>query len=325
MVKYKDYYDTLGVSRKATDKEIKAAYRKLARQHHPDANQGNQEAEEKFKEIAEAYEVLKDPDKRRKYDMLGSNWKAGAEFRPPPDFGGFSFDFGDLSGFGRGPFGGRGGGGSAFSDFFEMVFGQTFGAEGGPAPGPGGAPRPSRGQDQEAELELTLEELAFGTARNIQISGPGLKDKTLEVKIPAGLRAGKKVRVPGEGGISAGGGSRGDLFLKIKVKPHSYYTIDGDNLISDLPISPAKAVLGGEATVSTLDGPVKIVVPPASQSGRMLRLRGKGLPKYKQDGRGDQLAKLKIVVPTEPSAEERELYQKLAELETAKSRAKAGA
>lgn len=324
MVKYKDYYDTLGVSRKATDKEIKAAYRKLARQHHPDANPGSKDAEEKFKEIAEAYEVLKDPDKRSKYDMLGSNWKAGAEFRPPPDFSGFSFDFGDLGGFGRGPFAGRRGG-TAFSDFFETVFGQTFGADGGPAAGPAGAARGSRGQDQEAEIELTLEELAFGTARNIQISAPGLKDKTLEVKIPAGLRAGKKVRVPGEGGISASGGSRGDLFLKIKVKPHTYYTIDGDNLILDLPISPAKAVLGGEATVQTLDGPVKIVVPAASQTGRMLRLRGKGLPKYKQEGRGDQLARLKVVVPTEPSAEERVLYEKLNQLESAKARAKAGA
>jgi len=331
LVKYKDYYDTLGVSRKATDKEIKTAYRKLARQHHPDANPGDKQAEERFKEITEAYEVLKDADKRAKYDMLGSNWKAGAEFRPPPDFGGFSFDFGDLSGFGgRGPFRG-GGGGSAFSDFFDTLFGQTFSAEGGPAgtgpgAGPRGGPRSNRGQDQEAEIELTLDELVHGTARNIQISGPGLKPKTLEVKIPAGLRAGKKVRVPGEGGISMDGGTRGDLFLKINVKPHPYYTIDGDNLITDLPISPAKAVLGGEATVQTMDGPVTIVVPPGSQSGRLLRLRGKGLPKYKQEGKGDHLVKLKLVLPSDLSPEERELYEKLAHLEAAKgAKAKAGA
>ena len=325
MVKYKDYYDTLGVSRKATEKEIKAAYRKLARQHHPDANPGDKQAEEKFKEIAEAYEVLKDADKRKKYDMLGSNWKAGAEFRPPPDFGGFTFDFGDLGGFGRGgPFTGKGS--SAFSDFFEMVFGQSFGPEtGAAAGGPAGGPRHSRGQDQEAEIELTVDELVRGTARNIQISGPGLKPKTLEVKIPAGLRAGKKVRVPGEGGISMDGGTRGDLFLKINVKPHAYYTIDGDNLISELAITPAKAVLGGEATVQTMDGPVTIVIPPGSQSGRMLRLRAKGLPRYKQDGRGDQLVRLKLVLPGDLSAEERALYEKLAELEAAKGRAKAGA
>src|SRR5262249_1626871 len=292
---------------KATEKEIKAAYRKLARQHHPDANPGDKQAEEKFKEIAEAYEVLKDADKRKKYDMLGSNWKAGAEFRPPPDFGGFTFDFGDLGGFGRGgPFTGKGS--SAFSDFFEMVFGQSFGPEtGAAAGGPAGGPRHSRGQDQEAEIELTVDELVRGTARNIQISGPGLKPKTLEVKIPAGLRAGKKVRVPGEGGISMDGGTRGDLFLKINVKPHTYYSIDGDNLISELAITPAKAVLGGDATVQTMDGPVTIVIPPGSQSGRLLRLRGKGLPRYKQDGRGDQLVRLKLVLPGDLSAEERAL------------------
>ncbi|HEY9869833.1 MAG TPA: J domain-containing protein [Candidatus Obscuribacterales bacterium] len=310
MVKYKDYYQTLGVSRSATDKEIKAAYRKLARQYHPDANPGNKQAEEKFKEITEAYEVLKDAEKRRRYDMLGSNWKAGAEFRPPPDFSGFGFDFGDLGGFGKGGFGR--GGGSAFSDFFEMLFGQGFTGQGAPGAAAG---RSMKGQDQEAEIELSVEELARGTTKNIQISAPGLKPKTLEVKIPAGLRSGKKVRVPGEGGVGMSGGGRGDLFLRVKVKPHAQYVVDGDNLISELAITPATAVLGGEATVPTLDGSVKIVIPPGSQSGRMLRLRGKGLPRYKQDGRGDHLVKLKIAIPSQLSSQERSLYEQLARLE----------
>lgn len=316
MVKYKDYYDTLGVARNASDKEIKSAYRKLARQYHPDANPGDPKAEEKFKDITEAYEVLKDADKRRRYDMLGSNWKAGSDFRPPPDFGGgFNFDLGDL------------GKGSAFSDFFEILFGQHFGdaAGGGRAQGARQAARPMKGQDQEAEIELSVEEIARGTTRNIQVSAPGLKNKTLEVTIPAGMRTGKKVRVSGEGGLSGGGGPRGDLYLRIKIKPHPYFTVDGDNLVSDLPISPAKAVLGGEATVVTLDGPVKLVVPAGSQSGRLLRLRGRGLPRYKQEGRGDHLFKIKLVVPAEVTPEERALYEKLAALEDERAHAKKGA
>jgi curved DNA-binding protein len=309
LVKYKDYYASLGVTRSATEKEIKSAYRKLARQYHPDANPGNKEAEEKFKELTEAYEVLKDPDKRRKYDMLGSNWKAGSDFRPPPDMGGYNFDFGAFGDFGRG---------SAFSDFFEMLFGAPFGG------GAAGAPRPGqtlRGQDQEAEVELAVEELAHGATRTLQISAPGAKPKTLEVKIPAGVRAGSKVRIPGEGGPSMSGGTRGDLYLKVKVKPHQNFQVEGDNLVSELQVSAPDAVLGAEATVHTLDGPVRIVVPPGSQSGRLLRLRGKGLPKVKQEVRGDQLVRIKVVIPTAITDEEKALYQQLAKLDKDKSKA----
>jgi curved DNA-binding protein len=303
MVKYKDYYETLGVKRNADEKEIKAAYRKLARQYHPDANPGSKTAEEKFKEISEAYEVLKDADKRRKYDTLGANWKNGADFEPPPDFGGFSFDFGNMQG-------------SPFSDFFETLFGQHFGSptnQGGPPNfrGPRG-----KGQDTEAEIELTIEEVAKGTTRNIHVSGPSSsKPKTLQVKIPAGVRTGSKVRVPGEGGMSMGGGESGDLFLKVKIKPHPVFTIEGENLISELPITPAQAVLGGEASVQTLDGPVRINIPALSQNGKMLRMRERGLPKLKQSVRGDQLVRLKITIPTVLTAEEKALYEQLLELE----------
>jgi curved DNA-binding protein len=305
MVKYRDYYETLGVKRNADEKEIKAAYRKLARQFHPDANPGDKTAEEKFKEISEAYEVLKDPEKRRKYDTLGANWKNGVDFEPQPGFGGFAFDFGNV------------GAGSPFSDFFETLFGQHFGApsnQGGPPNFRGG--RQTKGQDTEAEIELTIEEVAKGTTRNIHVSGPtSTKPKTLQVKIPAGVRTGSKVRVPGEGGVSISGGGAGDLFLKVKIKPHPNFTIEGENLISELAITPAQAVLGGEASVMTLDGPVRINIPALSQTGKMLRMRERGLPRLKETTRGDQLVRLKITIPTALTPEEKALYEQLLQLE----------
>lgn len=314
MVKYKDYYETLGVSRNADEKEIKAAYRKLARQYHPDANPGDKTAEEKFKEVSEAYEVLKDPEKRRKYDTLGANWKNGADFTPPPGFGGFAFDFGNMETFGRG---------SPFSDFFETLFGQHFGPPTNDSAPTGFGRRTTKGQDTEAEIELTIEEIAKGTTRNIHISGPtSTKPKTLQVKIPAGVREGSKVRVPGEGGLSmVSGGTNGDLFLKVKIKPHPQFQIEGENLVSELQISPAQAVLGGEATVQTLDGNVRINIPALSQNGRLLRLRERGLPKLKQSTRGDQLVRLKIVLPASVSPEEKALYEQLLAIEQRKAAA----
>lgn len=310
MVKYQDYYSTLGVQRTATDKEIKAAYRKLARQFHPDANAGNKAAEEKFKEISEAYEVLKDSDKRRRYDQLGANWKAGADFTPPPGFGGFNFDFRNFTDVQ----------GSPFSDFFEALFGQQFGTGAGETVSFG---RRNKGQDSEAEIELTLEEVLKGTARNIHVSAPHARPKTLQVKIPAGVKQGSKVRVPGEGGPSASGGPPGDLYLKVKIKPHPVFALEGDAVVSELPISPALAVLGGEASVPTLDGPVNIKIPPLSQNGRMLRLRERGLPRLKQATRGDQLVRLKIVIPDSVTAEEKALYEQLAACENKGSKSKA--
>jgi curved DNA-binding protein len=208
--------------------------------------------------------------------------------------------------------------GSPFSDFFETLYGQHFGAptneQGGP---PGfGRGRTAKGQDTEAEIELTIEEVAKGTTRNIHVSGPtSTKPKTLQVKIPAGVKTGSKVRVPGEGGMSMTGGDAGDLFLKVKIKPHPVFSIEGENLISELTISPAQAVLGGEASVMTLDGPVRINIPPLSQTGKMLRMRERGLPKLKQSTRGDQLLRLKISIPTTVSPEEKALYEQLLQLE----------
>lgn len=312
-VKYKDYYAALGVDRKASDKDIKAAYRNLARKFHPDANPGDKSAEEKFKEIAEAYEVLKDPEKRRRYDMLGANWKNGAEFTPPPGFGGFTFDFGNMGGFGGGA-----GQSSPFSDFFDMLFGQTFGQPG--AAGAAGGAAHRKGADQEAAIELTIEELARGAARNIQVTKPGAAAKALQVKIPAGVRPGSRVRVPGEAASAVPGGPAGDLFLRVKVKPHPIYTLDGDNLISELVISAPIAVMGGEATITTLDGPVQINIPPLSNNGRMLRLRERGLPRLKQTARGDHLVRLKVQLPTELSAEEKAHWQALAALDRDKKK-----
>jgi len=311
LVKFKDYYDTLGVSRSSSEKEIKVAYRKLARQFHPDANKGNKASEEKFKEITEAYEVLKDSEKRKRYDALGANYKAGSDFRPPPEYGNFGFDFGAA--------------GAPFSDFFEMLFGQAGGMGGAQAGGfrtAGGGPQPAarrRTADQEAEIELSVEELAHGSTRTLQISGPGVKAKTLEVKIPAGVRAGSRVRVPGgDKGANLGVGA-GDLYLRVKVKPHPYFTIDGDNLVCELNITPAQAVIGGEVLVNTIDGPVRIRVPETTQSGKMLRLREKGLPKLKSQQRGDQLVKLRIALPGKISDDERKLYEQLAKLELERS------
>ncbi len=317
-VKFKDYYETLGVSRQATEQEIKGAYRKLARKFHPDANKGTKGSEEKFKEIGEAYEVLKDPEKRRRYDMLGANYKAGADFRPPPGAGGANFDFGNLGGMG---------GNSSFSDFFEMLFGQSMAGQGS-APNPfsgagafGGAgtfagqsrTRASRQPARhEAEIELTIEEMAKGTTRTLEITAPGASAKQVEVKIPAGVRPGSKVRVAG-GKTGADGA---DIYLTVKAKPHSYFTLDGNHLLCELNLLPSQAVLGTEVTVTTLDGPKTVKVPAGSQAGRTLRLRGRGLPGMKGAPAGDQLVKIKIVIPTKPTAEELKLYEQLAKLES---------
>lgn len=316
MVKYKDYYATLGVDRKASDKEIKSAYRGLARQYHPDTNQGDPKAEERFKEITEAYEVLKDPEKRKRYDLLGANWKAGADFKPPPGFSDFQFDFGNFGGF-------RSAGGSSgptpFSDFFETLFGQTFGNASSNA-SRGGFSTGRRPAPSEFEIELSIEEMAKGTTRNIQITHPGAKGKTLQVKIPAGVRPGSKVRVPAQAAPSPSGASSGDIFLKVKTKPHPIFSIEGDNLISELVISPAQAVLGGEVTVQTLDGQVKVNIPAGSQNSRMLRLRERGLPKLKQSTRSDHLVRLKVETPASVSAAEKVLYEQLLKFEQEKNK-----
>ena len=334
-VQFRDYYEALGVNTNASEDEIKSAFRKQARKYHPDVNPGDKSAEEKFKEINEAYEVLSDPEKRKRYDTLGPNWKAGEEFRPPPgwqqesrvDFG----DMGDIFG-GAGGMGGAGAGG--FSDFFETLFG------GGRRAGRsrrGGAGFSMRGRDIEAEIELTLEEAHRGGRRSISLQvmescpdcrGTGTKDgkavcstcrgagvvqrpKTLEVTIPPGVRDGSVIRLAGQGEPGANGGPPGDLLLRVRLRPHRLFDLTGDNDVQvELPVAPWEAALGARVSVPTLEGPVEMTIPAGTQAGQRLRLRGQGL--NRRDGRrGDQYAKLKIVNPPRLTSAERELFEKL--------------
>ncbi|SHE82428.1 DnaJ C-terminal domain-containing protein [Desulforamulus putei] len=327
MATYRDYYEILGVNRNASEKEIKSAYRKLARKHHPDLYTGTekQAAEEKFKEINEAYEVLSDPEKRAKYDRLGANWRNGQEWQPPPDMGDFHFySSGD----------GEYGYSSGFSDFFEMLFGR-----GGAAGNRAGAWQVNiRGHDVESELPLTLEEAYRGGEKTIQLTtreictachGNGFRDagichscggtgstagsKTLKVKIPPGIQHGTRIRLKGQGGEGLAGGERGDLYLKINILPHSRFTLRGDDLESEVTITPDQAVLGDKITVATLDGPVTVTIPPMMRHGKKLRLRGKGWPR-KDGSRGDQYIRVILDLPNHLSEAEKELYKRLADM-----------
>ncbi len=315
MVKYKDYYEILGVTRSSTDKEIKTAFRKLARKYHPDANRNNKDAEEKFKEINEAYEVLGDSDKRKKYDTLGNNFRGGSDFTPPPGFD-FNFDF-NNKGFSKTQE-------APFSDFFEMLFGEAL---------RGGRSSPfsdtftqtysrpqtkRRGEDQYIDLYLPLEEAYKGTTRKIDINVPGRESKRLEVKIPPNVRENSKIRMAGEGLPGKNGGAAGDLYMVVKLKPHPFFKIEGDDINSEIQITPAEAVLGSEIEIPTIDTPVNMVVPPGTQNDKILRLRGKGLPHPKKEGRGDHFVKVKINIPTIISEEEKKLYQELAKLQKKK-------
>ncbi len=331
-VKYQDYYETLGVDRKASQQDIHNAYRKLARKYHPDVNKGK-EAETKFKEINEAYEVLKDPDKRKKYDALGHNWQAGEDFTPPPGWENFGFGRsggGTGTGTGTGGFGGfsdifrgfdifGGGGdergGSGFSDFFDSLFGGAFGgAAGRPGAGPEGAAR--RGaEDVQAEVSIPLEDAYHGGKKTITLQqqepgAPGGRRKNIEVTIPPGITDGQKLRLSGQGGAIGPGGQAGDLYLTIRIQPHPRFRVKGSDLEVDVPITPAEAVLGAKVEVPIVEGTASITVPAGTQSGKRFRLRGKGMRKSKSE-RGDLYAVVKIAVPSSPSAEEKELYEKL--------------
>jgi curved DNA-binding protein len=318
-VKFKDYYDTLGVSRTATQDEIQRAYRKLARKYHPDVNKAS-EAEERFKELGEAYEVLKDPEKRSKYDQLGADWKAGQEFRPPPGWDAH-FDFGRGGG-GQTGFQWEGAGG--FSDFFETLFGgQGFRqAQGGPRGGRGPV-WSQAGSDQEATIRITLEDAFRGGARPITLQFQSVtpegqlsvQEKSYEVKIPPGVLPGQKIRLTGQGGEGTGGGPRGDLYLKVELEPHPLYRLKGRDLYMDLAVSPWEAVLGSEVQILTPSGSVTLKVPPGSQTGRKLRLRGRGMPNSK-GAPGNLYAVVNVMVPDEPSGREKELFEELRKVST---------
>jgi curved DNA-binding protein len=331
-VKYQDYYETLGVSRDATQEQIQAAYRKLARKYHPDINKSS-DAEERFKHIGEAYEVLRDPEKRKRYDALGDNWKAGQEFTPPPgwDFfnfgtgtrsrsatrpGGNGYSFRIFDGFGDSPF-------SGFSDFFETLFGGGMGGFGDGAGGPGQTRTQTlRGRDQEAEITIALEEAYRGTKRSVTLESrdassgrPVGESKTLEVKIPAGTTDGQRLRLRGQGGPVAGGGTSGsgtpgDLYLRVRIAPHAIFGLNGADLELDAPVTPWEAALGARIEVPIIGGKASVKMQPGTPSGRRLRLRGKGFPK-KSGGHGDLYVRIRIEVPKNLSARERQLFEEL--------------
>jgi len=283
-VTFEDYYETLGVKRNAGADEIKRAYRKQAQQYHPDRNK-EADAHERFSKIGEAYEVLKDPEKRKKYDRLGENWKQGEQFRPPPGYE-------DLFG------GGGGGGGADFSDFFSSVFGRDGGPGGGnPFGGGGGAPHAA--PEQEIDLTVSLHEAYHGGTRQLTLTGGASGNRQIDVKVPAGIRPGSKIRLKGEG-----------LLLKIAVAPDPRFTVEGRNLVTAVTLSPAQAALGGKLDVPTFDGTVSLTVPAGVSSGQRLRLKGKGL------GDADLFAELKITVPRTLTHEQRALYEQLRDLET---------
>jgi curved DNA-binding protein len=301
-VGYRDYYEVLGVSRDASAEEIQAAYRRLARQYHPDVNK-DPGAEDRFKEIAEAYEVLRDPEKRERYDRLGPNWRAGQDVGSAPGSDGFE-GFDDVRvGFGGGDFGG-----ADFSDFFEGLFGGRTRARRGARAGGFGSGFSTRGSDQEVVLELSLEEAAAGGTRQVSLAD----GRTYEVNIPPGVRDDQRIRLAGEGGRGLSGGPPGDLFLRVRLKPHPRFRLNGRDLELDVPVAPWEAALGATVDVPTLHGHARLKVPAHSSCGRRLRLRGEGMPSER--GAGDLYAVVEIVVPKRLRREERRLYERLAEV-----------
>jgi curved DNA-binding protein len=315
-MEYKDYYQILGVKRDAKADEIKKAYRVLARKYHPDVSK-EANAEEKFKEVAEAYEVLKDTEKRAAYDQLGT-WRQGQEFRPPPGWdkraGGFHFDSG-----------GAGAAGFDFSDFFAEMFG------GGQRSARAGTAA-HRGQDVEATVELSLEDAMHGTEASFQLTVPELAGsgqlrrvpRQVKVRIPKGITDGKTMRVPGKGGRGIGGSPDGDLFLKIVIRPHRLFRPSGHDLYLDVPVTPWEAGLGAAVDIPTMGGRARLKVPPGVHSGQKLRLQGKGLPKPGGHGAGDLFALIQIAVPPNATAQEKELFEQLSKVSDFNPRAHFG-
>lgn len=342
-MQYKDYYNILGVKKNASEKEIKSAFRKLARKYHPDLNPNDREAEAKFKEVNEAYEVLSDTEKRKKYDQFGSDWDRYQHTQGTP--GGFDFSRYAQS-YGDGGMGGgvrfEPGGAGDFSDFFEMLFGRgaTASSRGSNPFYSGGRARtmPRIGEDYEHSIEVTLEEAFTGTQRILQMDAPeacptcngsGItankvcptcngsgtisRTKRIEVKIPAGVHTGSRVRVTGEGGPGTGGGGKGDLYLRVTVSPSNRFERKGDDLHSTIQAPLYTAILGGEVEVPTPRGTkLALKIPAGTQNGRTFKLTGQGMPQLKNpDRRGDLYAKLEVQIPTQLGDREKQLYDEL--------------
>lgn len=312
---FKDYYATLGVTRDASADDIKKAFRKLARQYHPDTAKDKKTAEEKFKEINEANEVLSDPEKRKKYDTLGANWNETGDFTPPPGWqqapGAGAAHEQDFH------FGGTG-----FSDFFEQYFSggsrygfpQDFGGEETPRSAAKGRAR--RGHDIEGDILVTLEEAMHGTQRPISLQTVNrqtgeVQTHEFQVRIPPGATDGRRIRVPGQGEPGRNGGAAGDLYLRVRHAAHPEFTTREADVYHELDTAPWEAVLGAEVIVPTLDGSIKLRVPAGTENGQQLRVRGKGLPKGKTGERGDFFVTIHLVLPTQVSDDERQLWEKL--------------
>ncbi len=306
-MEYKDYYKILGIERDAKQAEIKTAYRRLARKFHPDVSK-EANAEKKFKEIGEAYEVLKDKEKRQAYDQLGANWKQGQSFNPPPGWEDIFSNAGSTGHARNASFGDAGG----FSDFFESMFGGGgFNQSGGFQQGGYQA----KGADQNASISITLEDAYQGAKKNIRLGNKQTGNgRNLDVKIPAGITSGKRIRLTGQGGQGAGGGPSGDLFIEVMIVPHHLFKLDGKNILLDLPIAPWEAVLGAQVKVPTLGGYVEAKIPPGSQSGKKLRLKNRGLKGNASQGGsvGDQIVTLQIVMPENCSEEDRKYFEDMA-------------
>jgi curved DNA-binding protein len=293
-VKYQDYYQILGVAREADTAEIKKAYRKLARKYHPDVNKAA-DAEDKFKQVNEAYEVLKDDDKRRAYDRFGADWKHGQQF-----------DEAGVGGFHRGAYAGGGFGGGDFSDFFESIFGGGFQQQ-GDSPFRQG-PQRHRGADARLKLDISLEEAFNGGDKTIQFAKtPGSTEmKKLKINIPRGVGNGQKIRLPKQGKASPDGGEPGDLYLEMNILPHRWFKLDGRDVNLRLPVTPWEAAEGATLKVPTLSGSVELKINPGAKSGQKMRLKGKGMPGAKP---GDQYVEIMIQTPPADSEEAKQFYR----------------
>jgi curved DNA-binding protein len=310
-MEYRDYYKILGIQKTASDNDIKQAYRRLARKYHPDVSK-EANAEEKFKDVQEAYEVLKDTEKRKAYDQLGANWKQGQEFRPPPGWDanthfnrsrtGETFQESDMEG---------------FSDFFANIFG---GAQQRRGRGQGFREFRQRGQDQHAKISITLEDAFHGTTRTIQMQMPELDAngqmhhalRTIKVTIPAGAKSGQQLRLAKQGAPGMGGGEAGDLYFEVDIEPHTMFSLKGSDVYLTLPVTPWEAALGSDVKIPTLGGQVGLKLAPNSQTGQKLRLKGRGMPG--KPNAGDQYAILQILTPPAQTDEQKQVYKQMAQI-----------